>query len=321
VLGPATAAETLPLANTSGAAAVSELAGVVRGAIPGVIVEARLTTHEMLVRGTGEEIESASWLVAALDKPQGAQPRARMEFSLPPAESSVIRVFYLQNAETREAVYHVHDVARTILRLRWSSVCAQPRALVIAGTREQGDAAEWLIDAIDQPLPYGPAAARRTLDGTPRLLRMADTAVPLVEVFPLSPYASTERARRIVLAISAITLTPRVANCNLSNTVAVAGTAEQISAAAWLVSLVDDQSPPPPRTTREFRFPASNTVAVAFYMDPLALMAWLLETAQQIRVKTGITRLIVSESLGIIIAGSDQQVGIARELIVKRNWR
>jgi hypothetical protein len=101
----------------------------------------------LTLRGTGDEIALADWLVGELAKPTGGQA----EYRVPRASDDVVKVFYVPHAATVQDFQQIASAVRIATNIRQAFTYNAERALALRGTVTQLALAERLVKDLDQP--------------------------------------------------------------------------------------------------------------------------------------------------------------------------
>ncbi len=109
----------------------------------------------LALRGSGDQIALADWMVNELDNPQLAVDTASSVYRIPlnsiDAERSgdVVRVFYLPNTKTVQDFQEAANLVRTTTMIRAAFTYNAARALTLRATDDQITLAGWLINQLN----------------------------------------------------------------------------------------------------------------------------------------------------------------------------
>jgi type II secretory pathway component GspD/PulD (secretin) len=215
---------------------VQEITNVVRAMAetPAAVNQA---TKTLSVHGTSAQIALAEWLVSELDQPAAAGPApATHPYTNGRGQDEVVRVFSLAYAQTPVELQELTNLLRSMSDMQRVFPYNSLKLLVARGSADQIALADWLVQQLDRPL------VTPTPDTGTREIQMTPTIVKTVRVFYLSHNQSPQDIQGIIDQLRT-TGTQRIYHYNGQKAVAVAGTAEQVTAAENLVRQLDQGRP------------------------------------------------------------------------------
>ena len=125
----------------------------------------------IVMRGTAEQVKAADWLLAALDRPAGAQPAgaaareyrladARPDYPLPDEDRNargglVVRVAAPAHIDTPQVLQEIVVVTVGMTDMQRCFPVFSRRVLVMLGTDDQIALADWLLQQFDGPAGQG----------------------------------------------------------------------------------------------------------------------------------------------------------------------
>jgi hypothetical protein len=214
------------LGNASTPQELQEVATTLRSVadIPRLFVYNALKA--VAVRGTGQQISLAAWMVDQLDQPAKVAAPAPHEYQL--RGDDVARVFELTYAETPQQLQEITTLVRAVGDIQRVFVCNARRALVLRSTAERVALAAWLVSELDKPV-NGPAAAEG--NAAPHEFRLTNDSANLVRMFYLTGFNSPRERQKAVAQVQATAQTSRMFVYNALGVLAVRGTVGQVATA------------------------------------------------------------------------------------------
>jgi hypothetical protein len=186
----------------------------------------------LALRGTGDQIALADWLVKELGKPANLQSLAPHEYriSLNSSDAArfgdVVRVFYLPNTKTVQDFQEVANLTRTVTMIRSAFTYNTARALTLRGTGDQIALADWLINE----LLFKPTTGE---------YRVPNASDDLVHVFYLPHAATVQDFQGIANTIRTATEIRAAFTYNAQRALVLRGTVTQLALAERLVKDLD----------------------------------------------------------------------------------
>ena len=108
------------------------------------------------LRGTGEQMALAAWLISELDKPVNGQAAAEAstvphEYRLASGSDNLVRVFYLASSQSAQDLQKVAVQVRTTAQVPRLFIYSPLGALAVRGTVGQVATAEKVIEEMKAP--------------------------------------------------------------------------------------------------------------------------------------------------------------------------
>ena len=179
-----------------------------------------------VVRGTGQQISLAAWLVDQLNQPANAAAPSPHEYKLP--GDDVARVFELSHPQTPQQLQEIVTLIRSIGDIQRLFIYIDRRAVIVRARAERVALAAWLVSELDKPVD-GQAAPH---DSTaPHEFRLSDDSANLVRVFYLPSSQSAEDRQKVVAQVRANSGIRRLFIYNALGALALRGTAGEVAMA------------------------------------------------------------------------------------------
>jgi type II secretory pathway component GspD/PulD (secretin) len=263
------------------------------------------------LHGTAGQIALAEWLLINLDKPAAVSPdAAKHEYRVSDSSDDMVRVFYLTNPEIPTGVQEIAIVVRSLAGVRQMFTYNDLRAVVVRGTSEQINLAEFLFAQMDKPgIPENGASAE---------FRMGPDS--LARVFYL-PKTKTDQDFQVAVTVVRTIAQLRYAfSYSAARAVAMRGTDEQVALAKWLFEDLDGAKSPDSGVHQYQLLSSSDEFVRVFYRAHDATSQRLGETLHQIESKTqGASWGVYTPTNAIVIRGTAQQIAGAAELIQQQD--
>jgi hypothetical protein len=181
------------------------------------------------MRGTSAQMALAAWIVDTLDQPAGPDKHEftipGVDDSLPHASGSQVRIFFLAQDKTVQAVQEVLNATRTITDIQKLFPYTSTAAIAARGRSGQIALAEWLVGMLDRPAVESASASSFTApDSYPPDSNM-------VRVFYLPRSSTTDELAATLNAMRRATGIQKLFPCNSPRAIAVRGTTEQVAQA------------------------------------------------------------------------------------------
>ncbi len=211
--------------------AVQEAATVIRATGDIRQMDADAERRSITVRASTDQLALTEWLVGKLDAPAGENGRHQ----LPPSkdEDRVVAVLHVPHAATPQSLQEIATVVRSIGDIRRVFIYSPPKAMVLRGTPEQIDLAEWLVNELDQPVDSAkPARREYTVPGP----GYPDN---VVRVFSFKPTITPQRFQEIATQVRVTTQVRRLYTYSTARTIAVRGTPSQVEQAYQMMREAD----------------------------------------------------------------------------------
>jgi len=208
------------------------------------------STRAMVIRGTGEQIALAAWLVGqlGLSVPQAS---AAPEYHLPgngtglsgADPETVVRVLRASQAGTVQDFQELATAIRTITDMRRVFTYNSSRAMLVRGTGEQIGLAVWTLQQLDKP------AIGQSVPQSFPSSAIYEFVTPydrdnIVRVFYLPQTATVQDFQKVAKSIRETSNLRRVFTCNAPRALAVRGTIDQVAVAERMIR--DLVTPPQP---------------------------------------------------------------------------
>jgi type II secretory pathway component GspD/PulD (secretin) len=301
---------------TASAQDFQEIATVIQATTDITQASVDATEKSLSLHGTTSQIALAEWLFTNLDKPTSIRldPQgAKHEYRVSDSADDVVRLFYLTNPAIPNGVQEMATAVRSLANIRQMFTYNDLRAVVVRGTSDQINAAEFLFAEMDKP-------AQQLQSAPSSEFRMNEPPFNLVRVFYL-PNTKTIRDFQEVATLVRSTADLRyLFTYNAARAVAIRGTGDQIALAKWLLEDLGKASIPESAkdyATHEYRLsPTSDDFVRVFYLPHATTPDHLLETAAEVRQKLIIRRAFTySVPNALVIRDTAQKISQAEKLI------
>jgi type II secretory pathway component GspD/PulD (secretin) len=233
---------TFHLANTPSATDFQEIATVLRTVAMIRTLSVDPGASSISISGTPADIAMAEWTINALDQPatpdaanKQIRATALNEYRVPGAKDDVVRMFYLANITTPQAMQELLTVLRTVGRIDYIFTYTPLHAVAVRGSTNQVALSAWMISEMDQP----PTVQR---DGIHQF-QSSDPAYPVVRAF----YLVSRRTRDLQETLTAVRSSAHIQRAFAHSSRAVlilAGSPEQVEEAARLIAAKDRPATP-----------------------------------------------------------------------------
>ncbi len=183
----------------------------------------------IVIRGTTEQVTATEWLVAGLDKPAGALTAS---YTLTGTDrvarmSPAIRIYYLQNTKTPQAVQEIINAVRSVVEVQRVVAFTTLNSIVLRGSNDQVAVAEWLVNGLDRPAGQsaGISLGEQPVAGTAEVARV------------FFPRVSTpEFLQKVTSQVRTEAHLQRAVMCQAPGGLVVRGTAAQLAIAEKIVN-------------------------------------------------------------------------------------
>jgi hypothetical protein len=189
------------------------------------------------VRGTPDQAALAEFLFTEIDKP-GIEPGSSQQSRSSPAHiyrpdsaEGVVRVFYLPNTKTVQNFQELVTTVRTVVNVRRLFTYNAPRAVVVRGTAEQIELADWLFNELDKPT--------NSKNAHPPEYHLPTASDDVVRVFYLSNVQTVQRLQEIAVQAQSVTHQRAVLPYTAARAVIMRGTTAEIAEADRLIKARD----------------------------------------------------------------------------------
>ena len=271
---------------------------------------ADVALRELSISGTSEEVRVTEWVIAELDRPAAATP--------PPPSSvltfdtrepdNTIRVFYPAQISSDQDLMEVLTALRTITDVRYVGMYTSHRAIVVRGSREQIDLAEWLLAELNRESPQESYVF-------PKSGRDFQSGENQVRVFRFARAKDVQQFNEVQTMIRTITDTRRVYPYVSKRAIILRGTEEQVDMTRWILAQADKELPFAAKATSgDYTTTTGDEVRMFYYNDDMTVPAFN-QAQTAMRLATGIRRVFPSASgRTIAVRGTAAQVAQATAL-------
>jgi hypothetical protein len=266
--------------------------------------------RELSISGTSEQVRVTAWVITELDRPIAATP--------PPPSSiltldtkdpdNTIRVFYPSQLSSNQDFMEVLTAIRTISDIRYAAAYTSHRAVVLRGSREQIDLAEWMLAELNRESPQQSYVFPKS---GPDFQRGENQ----VRVFRFARAKDTQQFNEAQTMIRTITDTRRVYPNVSKRAIVLRGTEEQIDMTRWILAQVDKALPLTAKATSGDYNMKEGDVLRMFYLDASLTVQAFNEKQTAMRLATGIRRVFpYASGLTIAARGTAAQIAQATAL-------
>jgi hypothetical protein len=312
----------LHFTSTSSAQNFQEIATVIHAItdIPQADVDA--TEKSLSLQGTAGQVALAEWLFTNLDKPTNVpQSGAKHEYRVSDSADDVVRLFYLTNPEVPRGIQEIATAVRSLANIRQMFTYNDLRAVVVRGTSEQANVAEFLFAEMDKPAVVQAPSQKLQSSASPEF-RMNEPPFNMVRVFYIPNTRTVQDFQEVVTLVRSVTNLRYAFTYNAARAVGVRGTDDQIALTNWLFANLDAASTMTSHSgVNEYRLsPTTDDFVRVVYLTHAATPERLQETAAQVRSKTGI-RLLFTYSVpsAIIVRDTTEKIALAGRLIQEQD--
>ena len=253
--------------------------------------------RELSISGTSEEVRVTAWVIAELDRPAAATPpppSSILTFDTKEPDNT-IRVFYPAQISSDQDLMEVLTALRTITDVRYLGVYTSHRAVVVRGSREQIDLAEWLLAEVNRDSPQESYVF-------PKSGRDFQSGENLVRVFRFTRAKDLQQFSEAQTMIRTITDTRRVYPYVSKRAIVLRASEEQLDMTRWLLAQVDKELPFADKSTSgDYNMKSGDVVRLFYYSGGMTTQAFN-ETQTAMRLATGIRRVFPYASGRMIAA-------------------
>lgn len=272
----------------------------------------------LAVRGTGEQIGLAEWLVAQLDQPAGGPiPATSPEYKglsdideqRHAITNGVARVFYFPHAATVQDFQETANAIRTVTEIRRVFTYNDGKAMVVRGTPAQMAMAEWLVSRLDRPDPQKQSSAGEYRAG-------GDDDV--TAVLFLTNAKSVQDFQEIANTVRTIVEIRRMFTVNTPRAVLMRGTRDQMAMAAWLAGELNKPADAQKsEDSGEYRVPgAADDVMQVFYVSKAKSAQDFQAIANAVRTVAENRRVFTyNAQRAVAVRGTVNQLALAGKLV------
>ena len=266
--------------------------------------------RELSISGTSEEVRVTEWVIAELDRPAAATPPpASTVLTLETKEpDNTIRVFYPAQISSNQDLMEVVTALRTITDVRFVGIYTSHRAVVVRGSRDQLDLAEWLLAEVNRDSPQESYELPKSWPDFQR-------GENQVRVFRFTRAKDVQQFNEMQTMIRTITDTRRVYPYLSKRAIVLRGTEEQVDMTRWLLAQTDKDLPSAAKATSgDYTTMTGDVVRLFYYSGGMSLPAFN-EAQTGMRLATGIRRVFPYASGRMIAArGTLAQIAQAAAL-------
>ena len=230
-----------------------------------------------------------------------------MAFAVSVAFGQTDRMFQLTQDENKQELEEIATVLRATGDIQQVSIDDINRTVTVEGTAGQVAIADWLIRQMDLPAngPFSGVHEYRPVSGGDDIVR----------VFYLTHASTAPEVQEIATTVRSVADVPRVFIYNALNAVAVRGTNQQISLAAWLVDQLNQPANVSAPAPHEYKLPGDD-VARVFELTYPQTPQQLQEIVTLIRSIGDISRLFLyTERRTVALRGTAEQSALAAWLV------
>jgi hypothetical protein len=230
-----------------------------------------------------------------------------MAFAVSIAFGQTNRTFQLTQDENKQALEEIATVLRATGDIQQVSIDEIKKTVAVEGTAGQIAMADWLIRQMDLP-------ANGPLSGVHEY-RPPAASDDVVRVFYLTHVSTPQELQEIVTTVRSVGDIRRMLVYNALNAVAVRGTNQQISLAAWLVDQLNQPANVAAPEPHEYKLPGDDGARV-FELTYPQTPQQLQEIVTILRSIGDIRRLFVcNDRRAVALRGTAEQVALAAWLV------
>jgi uncharacterized protein YukE len=234
-----------------------------------------------------------------------------MAFAVSVAFGQTSRTFQLTQDENQQQLEEIATVLRATGDTQQVSIDDLKRTIAVEGTPGQIAMADWLVHQMDLPAngPFSGVHEYRPPAGSPV------GSNDIVRVFYLTHASTAQEVQEIVTTVRSVADIRRMLVYNALNAVAVRGTNQQISLAAWLVDQLNQPAHVAAPAPHEYKLPGDDGARV-FELTYPQTPQQLQEIVTILRSIGDIRRLFVcNERRAVALRGTAEQVALAAWLV------
>jgi hypothetical protein len=268
-----------------------------------------LAKRSLTVKGTADQIASAAWLTAELDKPGGATGTRDFPFNDPRAP--LAQVAYLSHVDNPQDLEEIVNTVRSVVDIQRCYAMNQQKAIVMRGSAEQVKEADWLLGVLDRP------AGAQTERAAPPDFRLASGLV--VRVAVLTHIETPQALQEVTNATRSIADIQRCFPVHSRRVLVMRGNDDQMAQASWLLKQLDG---PAGQGTKEFKMGGADGQIVQVAFVSARTPQNLQETVSAIRTETKMQRLYpVHARSAVVMRGTAEQLAQAQQVIQARQGK
>ena len=264
--------------------------------------------RSLSVRGTADQVALAESLAHELIIGRGSNA---YEYRM--STGDLVHVYYLPRSESIREFQNYSTTIRSITEIRYLFTYNSPRAIVVRGSPEQLEMAEWLARQFDQP---GDAQT-----GTSEY-RVKGAADDLVHVYFVKHVESAENLQELATFVRSVGNIRRLfITSGKPMTVAVRGTAEETGLADWLLQKFDQSTSDSSGADQDqggaTRLLSSGDAVKVFYLRNATIQAFQ-NLASEVRAAGGPKVFTYNAFGALAVRGTTDQLASAPNLIKER---
>lgn len=214
-----------PLAHVQTPQSQQEIVNTIRSLVELQRVTAISFQHSIAIRGRVNQMAAAEWLISQLDKPADVPNSGVREFRMAdpfPAATYAMRVFYVRNAQTPQALQEIINAMRSITEIQRATAYNPLKAIALRATADQAAAAEWLVNELDKPAGAQSPSASPTY-------QLAGVRDGVARVFYPARTDSPQALQEVVNLVRTTTNVMRAVGVNATKALVMRGSADQVA--------------------------------------------------------------------------------------------
>ena len=276
--------------------------------IPQVSVDATLAT--LTFHGPADKVAAGQWMLGELDRPGGET--ALHEY--PMANGEVVRVNFLTNVQTGQAMQEMLTVLRTVADISKIFNYVPRQAIVLRGSEGRVSFAEWIVDQLNQPAQQKPDTTPReyTLTTDPR-------KGPAVRVNYLTNVTTPRGMQEMLTVLRTVGEIQKIFSYTNQHAFVLRGNDSDIARAEWLIQNLDQQPGQQAAGTHVFNAPTGDDVTRIFYVanaTPQGLQTAVTNIRAEAKVRQAFSTTSPS---AVVVRGTSDQVEAAAQIIAAGN--
>jgi len=232
-------------------------------------------------------------------------------FAVSVAFGQTSRTFQLTQDENQQQLEEIAAVLRATGDTQQVSIDDLKRTVAVEGTSGQIAMAEWLVHQMDLPAngPFSGIHEYRPPAGSPA------GSNDIVRVFYLTHASTAREVQEIATTVRSVADIRRMLVYNALNAVAVRGTNQQISLAAWLVDQLNQPANVAAPAPHEYKLAGDDETRV-FELTYPQTPQQLQEIVTMIRAVGDIHRtFLCNDRRAVTLRGTVEQVALAARLV------
>ena len=220
------------------------------------------------------------------------------------------KVYHFTNTHSAQAIQEIATVIRWVADLRQVSTDTQQKTMTAKATAGQIALADWLFNLLDRPTD--PPVQTSNAD---QLEYQIPGGVELVRVFYLKNAARVQDLQEIATTTRSILNIPRLFTYNELRTMAVRGSAEQISAAEWLLNDLDQTARSAAEQTANEYWLSAHELLRVFYLPAFDNVQRFQQIVTHVREATQVRwAFTYNAQRAVAFRGTPEQIAQADQL-------